>query len=75
MSLSADADFSATGKAKGIISIADKLSIVCGDASIIMEKDGKITIKDKDITIEGSGKISAKADSDITMKGSKIHQN
>jgi len=40
-----------------------------------MSKDGTITIKGKDITIDASGKINAKASSDIVMKGSKITQN
>jgi type VI secretion system secreted protein VgrG len=40
-----------------------------------MKKDGTISIKGKDIIVEGSGKISIKASSDITMKGSKIVQN
>lgn len=57
------------------ISAGDSISIVTGSASITMKKDGTIVIKGKDITIEGSGKINAKAGSDIVMKGSKILQN
>ncbi|MDM0117234.1 type VI secretion system tip protein TssI/VgrG [Variovorax sp. J22R133] len=57
------------------ISAADSISIVTGDASITMKKDGTITIKGKDITIDASGKINQKASSDIVMKGSKILQN
>jgi len=40
-----------------------------------MKKDGTIHIKGKDITIEGSGKISVKASSDVTVKGSKVGIN
>ena len=58
-----------------VITAADSISITTGSASITMKKDGTITIKGKDITIEGSGKINAKASSDIVMKGSKILQN
>ena len=58
-----------------VIDAGDSISIKTGSASIIMKKDGTITIKGKDITIEGSGKINAKASSDIVMKGSKILQN
>jgi type VI secretion system secreted protein VgrG len=61
--------------AKLSIDAKDEITLKTGDASIIMKKDGTITIKGKDITIQGSGKINAKADSDITMKGSNIHQN
>jgi len=57
------------------ITAADSITIKTGDASITMKKDGTITIKGKDITIEGSGKINAKASSDIVMKGSKILHN
>ncbi|MGH8137961.1 MAG: type VI secretion system Vgr family protein [Steroidobacteraceae bacterium] len=58
-----------------IIEAGDSVMIKTGDASITMNKDGTITIKGKDINIQGSGKMSIKADSDITMKGSKILQN
>ncbi|HEY0819221.1 MAG TPA: type VI secretion system tip protein TssI/VgrG [Rhizobacter sp.] len=57
------------------ITAADAITFKTGDASITMKKDGTIIIKGKDITIEGSGKINAKASSDIVMKGSKILQN
>jgi type VI secretion system secreted protein VgrG len=57
------------------ITAADSITLKTGSASITMKKDGTITIKGKDITIEGSGKINAKASSDIVMKGSKILQN
>lgn len=57
------------------ITAGDSITITTGSASIAMKKDGTITIKGKDITIEGSGKINAKASSDIIMKGSKILQN
>ena len=57
------------------IDAGDSITITTGSASISMKKDGTITIKGKDITIEGSGKINAKASSDIIMKGSKILQN
>jgi len=40
-----------------------------------MKKDGTIVLKGKDITLQGSGKISAKADSDVVIKGSKVGLN
>jgi type VI secretion system secreted protein VgrG len=58
-----------------VIDAGDSITIKTGSASISMAKDGTITIKGKDITIDGSGKINAKASSDIVMKGSKILQN
>ncbi len=57
------------------IDAADSITLTTGSASISMKKDGTIVIKGKDITIDGSGKINAKASSDIVMKGSKILQN
>lgn len=57
------------------ISAGDSITLVTGDASITMKKDGTIRIKGKDISIDASGKINAKADGDIVMKGAKILQN
>ncbi|MBL8733438.1 MAG: type VI secretion system tip protein VgrG [Planctomycetes bacterium] len=57
------------------IDAGDQIEIKTGDASILMKKDGTITIKGKDITITGSGKITAKATGDMTLKGSKVAQN
>jgi type VI secretion system secreted protein VgrG len=58
-----------------VIEAGDAITLKTGSASITMKKDGTITIKGKDITIEGSGKINAKASSDVVIKGSKILQN
>ncbi|MBS1816328.1 MAG: type VI secretion system tip protein VgrG [Acidobacteria bacterium] len=60
---------------KFIVTANDSIMFTSGDASIVLKKDGTITIKGKDITIEGSGKINAKASGDLIMKGSKIAQN
>ena len=60
---------------KLVIDAGDSISLTTGSASLIMKKDGTITIKGKDITIEGSGKVNVKADGNIVMKGSKIEQN
>ncbi|TPK71342.1 type VI secretion system tip protein VgrG [Mesorhizobium sp. B2-3-14] len=57
------------------IDAGDSISLTCGNASITMKKDGTILIKGKDITVSGSGKINIKASSDVTIKGSKIHEN
>jgi type VI secretion system secreted protein VgrG len=63
-------------KAKTIsMEAEDEITIKTGDATISMKKDGTITIKGKDIAIQGSGKIGVKADSDLTLKGSKIGEN
>ena len=58
-----------------VINPGDEVSITTGRASIVMKKDGKISISGKDITIEGSGKINVKASGDVIMRGSTIQQN
>ncbi len=67
MSLESGESFGINGKKKGMIELADELTIKVGSASITMKKNGDITIKGKKISIEGSG--------DVVIKGSKIKQN
>jgi type VI secretion system secreted protein VgrG len=58
-----------------VINAGDSITIKTGDASIMMKKDGTIEIKGKDISLKASGKINAKASSDVVIKGSKIGMN
>ena len=60
---------------KLVIDAGDSISLTSGGASITLKKDGTITIKGKDIILQGSGKIKAKADGDVVLKGSKIEHN
>ena len=54
----------------------EQIVIKTGDASITMKKDGTIQIKGKDIKIEASGKMVAKADGEMVLKGqSKVTIN
>jgi len=54
----------------------EQIVIKTGAASITMKKDGSIQIKGKDIKIEASGKIIAKADGEMVLKGqSKVTIN
>jgi type VI secretion system secreted protein VgrG len=57
------------------VTAGDEISIVCGDASILMKKDGTISISGKNITIKASKEIHAKADGNVTIKGQKVLQN
>jgi type VI secretion system secreted protein VgrG len=57
------------------VTAGDSISLTTGKASIVMKKDGTITINGKDIGIKGSGKITAKASGDMVLKGSKIGEN
>jgi type VI secretion system secreted protein VgrG len=55
-------------KAKKIQMTADdEISLITGDAQIILKKNGEITIKGGKITVKGSG--------DVVVKGSKIAEN
>jgi hypothetical protein len=59
-----------------VISVSgDEIILKTGGASIVMKKDGTIDIKGKDIAVTASGRISVKAGSELTLKGSKILQN
>ena len=51
------------------------VNLVVGDASLTMKKDGTIELKGKDITLDGSGKVTVKAASDLTLKGAKVNIN
>jgi type VI secretion system secreted protein VgrG len=51
------------------------ITFTTGSASITMNSNGSIEIKGSDISIEGSGKIQAKASSDLILKGSSIAGN
>jgi type VI secretion system secreted protein VgrG len=68
-------DDTLTVSKKLVINAGDEITITTGDASLMMKKDGTILIKGKDITIDGSGKVTVKAASDMTLKGSKIAAN
>lgn len=78
----ADAEMMNVGKDMGVkvgkrfvLDVTDEITLKCGDAQVTMKKDGTITITGKDISLTASGKINAKADGNITMKGAKINQN
>lgn len=62
------------GKNLGI-NAGDQITLKTGSASIVMKKNGDITIKGKNITLQGSGKINVKASSAVAIKGSKVTTN
>ena len=53
----------------------DTITLKVGKATLVMNKDGKVTIDGQDITTKASGKIHSEASGDMTLKGSKILQN
>lgn len=60
---------------KILIDGGEEIMLKSGQASITLKKDGTIILKGKDVTITASGKINAKASSDVIIKGSKIGGN
>lgn len=60
-------DYGVKSGKKIMISAADEIVFVTGDAKIIMKSGGDISIEGKKILIKGSG--------DVVVKGSKILQN
>lgn len=75
MSYTCGDDYSLKGGKKGAIDISDELTIKVGKASILMKKDGTITIKGKDISLDAKGEISIKAKKNVTIKGKKVLAN
>ncbi|HFD31954.1 MAG TPA: type VI secretion system tip protein VgrG [Gammaproteobacteria bacterium] len=75
MSYQCGDDYSLKGGKKGAIDIADELVIKVGKASILMKKDGTVTIKGKDISLDAKGEISIKAKKNVVIKGKKVLAN
>lgn len=57
------------------IEAGDQIVLKTGAASLIMKKNGDITLKGKNITVQGSSKINIKASSTVSIKGSKVTTN
>jgi type VI secretion system secreted protein VgrG len=58
-----------------VIDAGESITLKCGSATVVLKKDGTITIDGKDISANASGKINETASGEIKMKGSKILQN
>ncbi|RWM40906.1 type VI secretion system tip protein TssI/VgrG [Mesorhizobium sp.] len=57
------------------VEAADEIALKCGDASIVLKKDGTISLKGKDIRLDGSGDIDVQANGKTKIKGSSVHNN
>ena len=53
----------------------DRIELTCGEASLVMKKDGTITLKGKDITVTSTAETAIKATGQITIKGQKVKGN
>lgn len=57
------------------IEAGDEIAFKCGGASIVMKKNGNITIKGKDVIIKAKSKIDAKASGTVKIKGASVKDN
>ncbi len=57
------------------INAGDSITLKTGKASIVMKKNGDITIKGKNLNIKTTAKMTAKASGNIILKGKKILEN
>jgi type VI secretion system secreted protein VgrG len=57
------------------IEATDEITLKCGSATLVMKKDGTVTIDGKDVTTKASGKFIADASGEMKLKGSTINQN
>jgi type VI secretion system secreted protein VgrG len=53
----------------------DELELRCGDASIVLTKNGDIFIQGRDITLKASGKVNVPGNSNVPIRGSKLQGN
>ncbi|MDP3410319.1 hypothetical protein [Bosea sp. (in: a-proteobacteria)] len=75
MAMSAGAGMTVSVGKTLAITAADSAAMATGGASLAMKKDGSVDLRGRDVSIIASGKINAKASSDVVMRGSKIRQN
>jgi len=68
-------DYAAKAGKKINIEAGDEIAFKCGGASIVMKKNGNVTIKGKNITLKASGKATVKAGSSLTLKAPTIKEN
>ncbi|MDC0718275.1 type VI secretion system Vgr family protein [Nannocystis bainbridge] len=67
VNLTAGENFNAAAGKKAAIVAADQLTIQCGGATVVLKKNGDVTIQAKKLSIKASG--------EVTVKGSKIKLN
>lgn len=67
LGIAAAADINIAAKAKAELKAAEKLTLTCGDASIVLKSNGDITITGKKLTLKGSA--------DIVLQANKVKNN
>ncbi|MFN7725448.1 MAG: hypothetical protein ACK5QH_10285 [Rubrivivax sp.] len=54
---------------------SEELVLRCGDASIVLNKNGDIVIQGRDITLKARGKVNSKGSGDVPVRGTKVQDN
>jgi len=52
------------------IKAGDKITIVCGDAQVVIEKNGNVTVSGKDLAVSATGKVEIKAATEVNIESS-----
>jgi phage protein D len=50
----------------------DELTLVCGQAKVVLKKDGTIQLNGKDITVTGNGNVNVEGKLGSALKGAKV---
>lgn len=58
-----------------VLNATDELELVCGQASLLLRKDGTVRIRAKEFEINASGDVTVKAGKELKLKGTKILEN
>jgi type VI secretion system secreted protein VgrG len=52
------------------LTVGEKLTIVCGDARVTIEKSGAVTIEGKDLSVKATGDVKVEATGKVSVKSS-----
>jgi type VI secretion system secreted protein VgrG len=58
-----------------IVRATDELEIVCGEASLVLKKDGTVRIRAKELDISASGDATVKAGRELRLRGAKVSES
>jgi type VI secretion system secreted protein VgrG len=58
-----------------ILRATDELEIVCGEASLLLKKDGTVRIRAKELDISASGDATVKAGRELRLRGAKVSES
>jgi type VI secretion system secreted protein VgrG len=61
-------DHAEEAKLTRTIKAGDKITIECGDAKVVIEKNGNITVSGKDLSVSATGKVEIKAATQVNIE-------